>query len=180
GAAGEAAGRASRAMHDAPLVAGSGAPGEGDGPDAAALLDAQRRPAPRIAYGRLLVESGASAAIDLSDGLFGDLAKLCERSGVGARVNQGALPVPPAVRRRFPDTWLDLATRGGEDYELLFTADGAALTTLRARCAAERLAPPVVIGAIEPAGPGSPAITLRRAVGSEEAVRGGAFDHFAS
>src|SRR5207248_7972384 len=54
------------------LAAGSGAPGQGDGPDTAALLAAHRRPEPRIAYGRLLAESGASAAIDLSDGLFGD------------------------------------------------------------------------------------------------------------
>lgn len=160
------------------LLRAGAPPGDDADEGARALLDAHRRPQPRVAYGRALVEAGASAAMDLSDGLWGDLAKICERSGVGARVDEAALPAPAAVRERFPDDWLDLATRGGEDYELLFAADGAALGRLRELCAARGLPAPSVIGAIVPAPPSGPPIVLRRADGREEAVGGGAFAHF--
>lgn len=149
-------------------------PGNG----AAALLAAHFRPEPRIAYGRALIEAGASACIDLSDGLFGDLAKLCARSDVAARVDRDSLPVPPPLRHRFPNDWLDLATRGGEDYELLFTLNPPALDRLRVYCHAAQLPAPVVIGAIGP--PQQPALVLRYRDGTELAVQGGAFDHFAS
>ena len=148
------------------------------GGDAGAWLAAHFRPEPRVAYGRLLVEAGASAAMDLSDGLFGDLARLCARSGVAARVDRDALPVPASLQRCFPDEWFALATRGGEDYELLFAADAAALDRLRDRCARESLPLPVVIGAVLPAAGGAP-IRLRWPDGREEPVEGGAFDHFA-
>lgn len=144
----------------------------------AALLAAHHRPEPRLAYGRALIEAGASAAIDLSDGLWGDLSRLCARGGVGARIDAAALPVPDLVRDRFPDAWLDLATRGGEDYELLFTLPPAALEPLRARCAVADLPAPAVIGAIRPAPASGPVIALRRLDGAEEPVVGGAFDHF--
>ncbi len=79
------------------------------------------RPEPRVALGRALGGS-ASACIDLSDGLAGDLAKLCEASGVGADLLGEALPVSADLAgcagtgeaRR-------LLLTGGDDYELLFT-----------------------------------------------------------
>jgi thiamine-monophosphate kinase len=110
----------------------SGTPGE-----AAAGLDALRGGAafdtvnrlvrrclyaePRVALGRALV-GRATAAMDVSDGLLGDLAKLCVASGVGARLDLDALPVSPALaaagdRDRCERYVLD----GGDDYELLFT-----------------------------------------------------------
>ncbi|MDP9374818.1 MAG: thiamine-phosphate kinase [Chloroflexota bacterium] len=159
-----------------------GLPAAGDGgredDETAALLTAHHRPEPRVEYGRALVEAGASAAMDLSDGLWGDLAKICARSGVGARVEEAALPVPAAVRRRFPDRWLDLATRGGEDYELLFTLDAPALERLGKRCRALGLPTPAPIGTILPSPPSGGPIVLRRADGTEASVAGGAFDHF--
>jgi len=142
------------------------------------FLVAHHRPTPRIAYGRAIVAAGGRVAMDVSDGLFGDLAKICARSGVGAIVDEAALPVPDAVRAAFPEEWLRLATRGGEDYELLFTADAATLDRLRALCVARDLPAPAIIGAITaPPAAGSP-IRLHRADGHEEAVGGGAFDHF--
>ena len=112
------------------------------------FLAAHHRPTPQIAYGRALVAAGGRVAMDLSDGLFGDLAKICARSGVGAIVDEAALPVSPAVRAAFPEGWLRLATRGGEDYELLFTADVATIERLRALCAARDLPAPAIIGTI--------------------------------
>ena len=86
------------------------------------LIEAHLRPEPRVALGAALLEHGATAAMDLSDGLLGDLPKILAASGVAARLDEGAIPVAAAVRALFPDEWVDLALRGGEDYELLFTA----------------------------------------------------------
>jgi thiamine-monophosphate kinase len=90
------------------------------------LLAPHLYPQPRIAQGLWLAQRGlASAAIDLSDGLSTDLAHLCEESGVAAEVDAAALPVhsaaPDAATKELGAT-LEQALRGGEDYELLFTA----------------------------------------------------------
>lgn len=72
------------------------------------------RPQPRLALGRFLRQKlGATAAIDLSDGLSTDLHRLCRQSRVSA-VLDAPLPV-------FHGAALEQALHGGEDYELLFT-----------------------------------------------------------
>jgi len=86
------------------------------------LKSAFLKPTPRVAEGRLLVEKGVRAAIDISDGLIADLRHICERSKVGARLETGSVPVHPAVMANFGERALDMALSGGEDYELLFTA----------------------------------------------------------
>jgi thiamine-monophosphate kinase len=63
--------------------------------------------------------------IDLSDGLFIDLSRICDESGQGARIYLDRLPLSPALRRAASFLGLDplgLAVSGGEDYELLITA----------------------------------------------------------
>ena len=80
-------------------------------------------PTPRVAFGRLLAEQGlAHAALDISDGLVGDLGHILAASNVGATLDVDALPAGPvlattakALRRRF-------TMAGGDDYELCFTA----------------------------------------------------------
>lgn len=86
-------------------------------------LQAQLDPRPPLALAPSLAERGlARAGMDLSDGLSSDLAEICRRSGVGARVEASALPVAPAVlgleRARGGDA-LSMALHGGEDYQLL-------------------------------------------------------------
>lgn len=82
-------------------------------------------PTARVEEGLWLNRSGlAHAAIDLSDGLSGDLRHVCDASRVGADIELARLPISPACRayanrRRLDPT--ELALTGGEDYELLFT-----------------------------------------------------------
>jgi len=86
------------------------------------LIGRQLSPRPRLAAGRALAAAGATAMIDLSDGLGGDAGHLAAASGVGLRIEVAALPIEAGVAAvaeaagRGP---LSLATAGGEDYELL-------------------------------------------------------------
>jgi thiamine-monophosphate kinase len=86
-------------------------------------LRAHLDPTPPLALGRALVqEEMAHAAIDLSDGLSSDLRRVCEESGVGARVSPDLLPVDAAAAgllRAQGDDGLSLVLHGGEDYQLL-------------------------------------------------------------
>jgi thiamine-monophosphate kinase len=140
------------------------------------LREAHLRPEPRIALGAALLACGATAAMDLSDGLLGDLPKLLAASGVSARIDAAALPVPAAVRALFPDRWLELALRGGEDYELLFTAPPEAFARIE-RAAGDLGETVAAIGEIEPVDAAA-LLRLRDADGVEHAIAPGAFDHF--
>ncbi len=85
------------------------------------------RPTARVSYGQLLC-GVASAAIDISDGLFGDLGKLLAASDVGAELDLQKLPLSEALRSNFdPESQRRLALSGGDDYELCFTAAGDSL-----------------------------------------------------
>jgi len=88
----------------------------------AIIRQAFLRPYPRVAEGRLLVECGVRAAMDISDGLVSDLSHICRASRVSARIEADRVPIQPAVRANFGNRALELALSGGEDYELLFTA----------------------------------------------------------
>ena len=73
----------------------------------------------------------ASAAIDISDGLSADLNHICVASGVGACLNQEAIPVHSLVKHYRQDKAVDLALTGGDDYELCFTVPEHKLAALK-------------------------------------------------
>ena len=80
-------------------------------------------PVPRIAIGRFLREKKlASSMIDLSDGLSTDLAHICDESRVSARIDENLIP-RATVGRPVCQVSPEAALHGGEDYELLFTAE---------------------------------------------------------
>jgi thiamine-monophosphate kinase len=85
------------------------------------------RPSARVNFAQSLV-GVASAAIDISDGLFGDLQKLLAASGVGAEINLDNLPISKALEASFSVVeQRRFALSGGDDYELCFTAASEAL-----------------------------------------------------
>ena len=129
-------------------------------------LAAHLWPQPRIAQGLWLRRKvGATAAIDLSDGLSTDLNHLCQESGVSAEVDIQALPIQTGAT-------LDQALHGGEDYELLFT--------VRPHTAIPRSiagVPVTRIGRIMKKHPSRPRVTLVEQSGRRPLPSGG-WQHF--
>jgi thiamine-monophosphate kinase len=89
------------------------------------LVQAYNTPSHRAREGEAVAESGlATAMIDTSDGLLGDLGHICDESGVGARIIQENLPISDALReageqmKRKP---LDFVLQDSDDYELIIT-----------------------------------------------------------
>lgn len=139
-----------------------------------ACVAALQRPQPRVALG-LALRGLATAMLDVSDGLLGDLDHILELSAVGAEVDEAALPLAPLIAAcGDPDRAFQACTAGGDDYELLFAAPAGCRDDLAALSA--RLDLPLHrIGRLTDT-PGQ--LQLRRTDGRLErlAVRG--YDHF--
>ncbi|MGH2664037.1 MAG: thiamine-phosphate kinase [Actinomycetota bacterium] len=142
-----------------------------------ALLGLHERPVARVGEGHALARAGATAMIDLSDGLALDLARVCEESEVGARVRLADVPIHPALEElegRLGATGLDLALHGGEDYELLATlppkAMGGAAQAITERHGTGLTA----IGEITE----GPAVVAAYPDGSESPLEPRGWDHF--
>jgi len=131
------------------------------------------QPQPRVALG-LALRGIASAAIDISDGLAGDLGHVLRQSGVGARVDSvtatGLLAAPALP----DDMALDLVLSGGDDYELLFTAPASASDAVTAAAASAATAV-TRIGTIQ----ADPGLQLVDRSGAVLMRRFSSFDHFA-
>lgn len=142
--------------------------------DAAGFEAARARmecPTPRVALG-LVLRGLASAAIDVSDGLLGDLAHLLRRSRVGAQLDLQALPVSPLLQTRPAAEQLDCVLAGGDDYELLFTAPADQAPAVH-QAAAQAGVAVTCIGVID----ATPGLRLQQG-GQDVPNRWTSFDHF--
>jgi len=129
-------------------------------------------PSPRLALGQAL-RGVATSAIDLSDGLVGDLGHVLSRSGVGAMLNADALPTSAVLAAQPLALRYECTLAGGDDYELLFSvAPGLANAVL---AAADKAAVAVTrIGRIEV----MPGLRIVDSDGAPIAAAFPAFDHF--
>lgn len=144
------------------------------------LIRRHVRPTARLRESQFLVRHRlATAAIDLSDGLSGDLGHLCEQSQVGAEIEAASLPLSPACRwfagraRKDP---VQLALEGGEDYELLVTVAPGERRRLE-RLARRARVTMTRVGAIRPRRFG---IQLRLASGRLRELTPSSFQHFSA
>lgn len=87
-------------------------------------------PVPRVALGQCLC-GVASAALDISDGLLGDVAHLCERSGCGAEIELAWVPYPDAINELSTDLLQEAILAGGDDYELCFSVPAQQRETMQ-------------------------------------------------
>jgi thiamine-monophosphate kinase len=136
------------------------------------LREAHLKPQPRVVEGQILARTGVKAAIDLSDGLVSDLAKLCKASGVGAEIRAERIPIHPLVSAAFEQDCLNLALSGGEDYELLFTGRVEVMDRVKGLMPC----PLSVIGEIVNEEPGR--VRLLDEQGKEIGVERGGWEHF--
>jgi thiamine-monophosphate kinase len=138
-------------------------------------------PTPRVALGQAL-RGIATAAIDISDGLLGDLGHVLRQSGVGARIEAEAamdLLAARAVLARLPGTFpseflMEIVLAGGDDYELAFTAPAGRREAVQGAARATGTAV-TRIGQVEP----QPGVCIVDVEGRGVARRFGSFDHFA-
>jgi thiamine-monophosphate kinase len=135
---------------------------------------AMERPEPRVALG-LALRGVATSAIDVSDGLLGDLGQVLRASAAGARIEVDALP-RSAVLAEMPSEVQHACTlAGGDDYELLFSAAPAARAAVQQAAQAAGVGV-TCIGRIE----AEPGVRLVDAAGRAIEQRFAAFDHFRS
>ena len=144
------------------------------GLDFEAVRSAMEQPQPRVALGQAL-RGVASSAIDVSDGLLGDLCHILHRSGVGATVDVDAVARSAVLGRQTLALQRVCALAGGDDYELVFTAPTRHADAVQAAARQARV-PVSRIGTIE-------ADTGLRLVDAQRrpvANTFGSFDHFRS
>jgi thiamine-monophosphate kinase len=146
--------------------------------DLAACQRALLRPSPRVELG-VRLRGLASAAIDVSDGLVGDLRHLLDASRVGAVLELAAIPRSQALERQLAGPAHDIAVEcllaGGDDYELCFTAAPSRDSSVAA-LGTELGITLHRVGAISAA----PALDVRDSSGRPLAALPRAYDHFAT
>lgn len=144
------------------------------------LVAAYFRPTARVAEGQTLARAGATAMMDISDGLAMDLSRLCRESEVGATVVLADVPVAPelfdlaeALSGADPR---EMALSGGEDFELLATLP-ASVVERTARRLRDRFGTPLTdVGEIK----GQPGLVAVEDDGKERSLQPRGWDHFAS
>ena len=142
--------------------------------DRAFLADRYLNPQPRVTLVRALREH-ANAAMDISDGLAGDLAKMMRVSGASAVVDTRLVPLSPAARAAVghEPLLMDRILTGGDDYEILCTVPADRVASFGSK-AQEAGVPLAVIGTVTSGGDDP----VFRSGESEKRYGAGSFSHF--
>jgi len=144
--------------------------------DSPKLLDRYRLPRPRVTLGPRLLGL-ATAGMDISDGLLGDLGHICETSHLAAEIESEAVPLSPEVQAAIAmgaGQGLATALTGGDDYELLFTADPSRREEIRALGQSLDLRLSLIGRMIA----GGPSVTVRDGRGHAVPIQQGGYKHF--
>jgi thiamine-monophosphate kinase len=148
-----------------------------------AILPRMHQPEPRITLGMQL-RGIASSALDVSDGLLGDLGHILKASQVNAEVLIDQLPISRTLAEQTEHIRRQCAANGGDDYELCFTAPNNKRAEIESLSTA--LIPLTRIGSIRSASNGTePTLLLRDANGNllsaaDSSMLSQSFDHFKS
>ncbi|MHB1389778.1 MAG: thiamine-phosphate kinase [Thermoleophilia bacterium] len=141
------------------------------------LYQAFVAPVPAVTEARLILESGAGAMTDISDGLASDLKHICDQSSASAVINRSRLPIHPELTLAAAEFDWDpsvMAIAGGEDYGLLFTMAADRATAVAAAIKSSTGTSVTVIGEIS----AGAAISVVDEQGRPEKMPGSGFDHF--
>jgi thiamine-monophosphate kinase len=143
--------------------------------DVAHLLDRYAHPQPRVTAAAA-VRAHARAAMDVSDGLVGDLRKMATASGVAIRLDATRVPLSPAAATAVAadPALLVTAITGGDDYEIAAAVPPDAVAAFIAGCAAAGVAA-TEIGAVLA---GEPGVTVTGGDGEGLVIERGSFSHF--
>lgn len=142
------------------------------------LTEKHLSPKPRLKEGKILAEeTGVSSMIDISDGLFSDLKRICEESKCGAKIYMDKIPISRSLHqweKPINNDIFDYALYGGEDYELLFTVGEKKIKNLQKRWQKMKI-PITCIGEISSK---KNSITLVYPGGKEKPIFKTGYDHF--
>lgn len=151
--------------------------------DDLALIEARmHQPIPRVELG-LALRSVANSAIDVSDGLLGDLTHILKQSGKDAEIFLNQIPKSDTLRKQSPAIQNQFAASGGDDYELCFTASTSKRDVI-AKISADLNLPLTQIGSVKSKQHSAPVIHIidkdGKVLSSQEAnLLLKSFDHFA-
>jgi thiamine-monophosphate kinase len=149
----------------------------GRGPATAAerrWVRAQLDPLPRVRAGRVLHHRGIRVAGDISDGLFREVERIADASGLGAALNVDSLPIDPVLQRAHPGGAWRLALDASEDFELVCAAPSRSLAALAPRFFAETGLKLTVVGELTPNG----GIRLHDDAGQAVGLTRAGYEHF--
>jgi len=147
------------------------------------LVQAYARPSHRAVEGAAVARSGlATAMIDISDGLLGDLGHICDQSRVDARIYQKYLPISPAFRdgaRHLKRDPMEFILGDSDDYELIITCRPEHALEVQSLIRSIANVPVTAIGEIIPSPEGGRNIHMTSPDGVTRRVNRSGWDHFA-
>ena len=160
------------------LLSDPSAPGLRDHP----LVKAYITPSHRAIEGAAIARSGlATAMIDISDGLLGDLGHICDQSRVGARLHQKGLPLRPPLReaaRQLQRDPIEFVLGSSDDYELIITCPPEKVEEIVSVVAASGPLPITAIGEITPPSEGEGVISMTSPDGLVRKLGRSGWNHF--